>query len=137
MLTGPRILWVLIGLIGGCAGTRFTEADRQQMKTVELGSTFGIVLPSGGHDWAPPVLKGASVQFLRREAEDSGETMVFSFQANREGESEIFIPARPARGSDLDFTMRVLVIEPDDAGDSVLDEDWRERWRESRHARDD
>lgn len=133
---GLRVSWILIGLLCGCAGEMFTEADREQTKTVDQGSTFRIALPSM-QDWADPVLKGAGVAFLQREAEESAGTMVFRFQAKREGESEIVIPARPALGEDLNFRMRVMVIEPVDEGDAAAPDDWEESWGRHRRGRDD
>jgi hypothetical protein len=129
---GPRASWILIGLLGGCAGAEFTEADREQTKTVDLGSTFCIALPST-REWAPPVLKGGSILFLHRDGKESDGTTVFQFQAEKEGVSEIVIRAQPPLGADRDFSMRVLVIEPDYGGESAFDDEWWERrWSRDR-----
>lgn len=133
----PWIHALLMILPGGCAPVEFTEADRQETRIVDLGSTFSIALPST-HEWAGPVLQGASVLFLRRDPKESGEATVFHFRAGKEGESEIVIRARPSWGEDRDFSMRVRVVEADGeiVGPSEFDDDWRGRWGRSRYGDD-
>lgn len=132
-----RVILALMVSAGGCATTEFTETDRWQTKIVDVGSRFRIVLPATD-EWASPTLKGKSVHFLR-QAQETTVGALFEFSADREGETQILIRAKPDWGPDRDFSMRVWVLksEAEAESGSAFDDDWRDRWGRSGLERDD
>lgn len=107
--------WLFLGpmqlLIAGCSSIVFTNADRDRVQTVEMGSRFSISLSSEEH-WRNPKLRGAVLEFLSHSYQEPTGPHVFEFRADRAGETQIRIPAHEGLDSPEDFILRVKVVDP-------------------------
>lgn len=99
---------VLIAL-GGCGGLVFSEADNGQTKEVFLGTVFSVSLPPSSQNRGP-VLKGTIIRFLGRHIDESSRQDIFEFKAERLGEDEIRISARP----EVEYVLHVNIKSASD-----------------------